>query len=73
LPTLIAAVDTLEALVLAAGKGGGLTVKPANVHCAIVNPQTGLGPGGALLTVSVSVALLPVSSVPTKRLVVELV
>src|SRR5687767_794113 len=69
LPVLIAAVDTLEALVLAAGKGGGLTVKPANVHCAIVNPQTALGPGGAVLTVSESLALSPVSRVPMKRFV----
>lgn len=54
---------------LAAGKGGGLTVKPANVHCAIVNPQTGLGPGGEVLTVSESLALFPVSSAPMKRFV----
>jgi hypothetical protein len=67
LPMLIAAVATLAAWVLAAGKGGGLVVNPANVHCAIVNPQTGAGPAGALFTVSVSVAELPVSSVPMKR------
>lgn len=66
-PTLIAAVVTLAAWVLAAGKGGGLVVNPANVHCAIVNPQTGAGPAGALLTVSVSVAKLPVSKVSIKR------
>src|SRR5215204_3991489 len=69
LPTLIAAVDTLEACVLAAGKGGGSTVKPAKVHCAIVNPQTAVGAGGAVLTVSESLSLFPVSSVPIKRFV----
>ena len=60
-PTLIAAVATLEACVLADGNGGGLVVKPANVHCAIVRPQTGAGPGGVLFTVSASLALFPVS------------
>ena len=61
LPTLIVAVATFEACVLAAGKGGGSTVNPAKVHCAIVNPQMGAGVAGALFTVSVSVAKLPVS------------
>jgi len=56
LPLLIDAVVTLAACVLAVGKGGGSTVKPPNVHCAIVKPHTGAGPAGALLTVSVSVA-----------------
>lgn len=60
LPTLIDAVATLEACVFAEGKGGGLVVNPANVHCAIVNPQTGAGPGGVLFTVSESEALFPV-------------
>ena len=52
---------------MADGKGGGLVVKPANVHCAIVNPQTGAGPGEALFTVSVSEAKFPVSRVSMKR------
>src|SRR5688500_13786670 len=67
LPTLIAAVDTLEAFVRAAGEGGGLTVKPASVHCAIFNPQTALGPGGAVLTVTESLALSPVARVAMTR------
>jgi hypothetical protein len=66
-PALIAAVVTLAAWILAAGKGGEVPAYPANVHCAIVKPQTGAGPGGAVLTVSVSVALFPVSNVPIKR------
>lgn len=66
-PTLIAAVVTLAACVFAAGKGGDVPAYPANVHWAIVKPQTGEGPGGAILTVSVSVALFPVSNVPMKR------
>lgn len=60
-PTLIAAVATLEACVFADGKGGGLVVNPVNVHCAMVKPHTGEGPGGVLFTVSVSLALFPVS------------
>jgi hypothetical protein len=70
---LIAAVVTFPACVLGLGKGGGFVVNPANVHWDIVNPQTALGVGGALPALSVSVALLPVSSVPIKRLLVELV
>ena len=66
-PTLIAAVSTFVACVFAAGKGGAGLVNPANVHCAIVRPHTGVGPAGAVLTVNVSVAKLPVSTVPTKR------
>jgi len=66
-PTLIAAVSTFVACVFAAGKGGAGLVKPVNVHCAIVKPQTGVGPAGAVFTVNVSVAKLPVSIVPTKR------
>ncbi len=53
-PTLIAAVVTFAACVFAAGKGGEVPAYPANVHCAIVKPQTGEGPGGAVFTVSVS-------------------
>lgn len=67
MPLLIAAVVTFAAWVLAPGKGGGLVVNPANVHCAIVKPHTGLGPEGAVLTVNVSVAKLPVSKVSMKR------
>jgi hypothetical protein len=67
-PTLIAAVATLAACVFAAGKGGEVPAYPANVHWAIVKPQTGEGPGGALFTVSVSLALSPVSNVPINRL-----
>ena len=66
-PTLIAAVATLAACVFAAGKGGEVPAYPANVHCAIVKPQTGEGPGGVRLTVSASVALFPVSNVPMNR------
>ena len=69
LPTVIAAVVTFPACVLGLGKGGGFVVNPANVHWAIVNPQIGLGPAGAVLTVSVSVAWFPVSRVPIKRFV----
>jgi hypothetical protein len=47
---------------------GEVTEKPAGkVHCARVSPQTGGGGGGVPLTVSVSVAKLPVSTPPTKR------
>ena len=66
-PTLIAAVSTFVACVFAAGKGGAGLVNPVNVHCAIVKPHTGAGPTGAALTVRMSVAKLPVSTVPTKR------
>jgi hypothetical protein len=38
-----------------------------NAQVARDKPQTGLGAGGALLTRRLSVALLPVSRVPTKR------
>jgi hypothetical protein len=66
-PTLIAAIVTFAACVFAAGKGGEVPAYPANVHCAIVKPHTGEGPGGAVLTVNVSVALFPVSNVPMNR------
>ena len=66
-PTLIAAVSTFVACVFAAGKGGDVPAYPVNVHCTIVKPHTGVGPGGAVLTVSVSVAKLPVSSVFMNR------
>jgi hypothetical protein len=66
-PILIAAVSTFVACVFAAGKGGDVPAYPVNVHCAIVRPHTGVGPGGAVLTVRVSVAELPVSSVSMKR------
>lgn len=49
------------------GTGDAVLNPVGNVHCAIVSPQTGAGPAGALLTVRVSVAELPVSSVPMKR------
>jgi hypothetical protein len=47
---------------------GEVTEKPTGkAHCARVSPQTGGGAGGALLTVSVSVAKLPVSMPPRRR------
>src|SRR5215211_2818583 len=66
-PTLIAAVSTFVACVFAAGNGGEVPAYPANVHCAIVKPHTGVGPAGVVLTIKVSVAKLPVSSVPMNR------
>ena len=66
-PTLIAAVSTSVACVLAAGKGGDVPAYPVKVHCAIVKPHTGVGPAGAVFAVSVSVAALPVSSVSMNR------
>ena len=66
-PTLMAAVATLAACVFAAGNGGEVPAYPSNVHWAIVKPQTGEGPGGGVLTVRISVALFPVSSVPMNR------
>ena len=49
---------------------GEVMLKPVgNVQAARDNPHTGLGPGGVALTVSVSLALSPVSSVPIKRFV----
>lgn len=72
-PTLIAAVVTLVACVFAAGKGGEEPAYPVKVHCAIVKPQTGAGPAGAVFTVSVSLALFPVSSVPMNKLLEVLV
>ena len=57
------AVPTL----LVDGAGEAVLNPVGNVHCAIVKPQTGVGPAGAVFTVSVSVAKLPVSTVPTKR------
>ena len=59
-----------DAVTLEVVGAGDEVLNPAgNVHCAIANPQTALGPGGAVLTVSVSLALSPVSSVPMKRFV----
>src|SRR3990172_6882566 len=60
-PTLIAAVPTSGAWVLGRGWGGGLTVKPAKVHWAIVSPQTGAGGAGSSLTVRLSLAEFSVS------------
>lgn len=49
---------------------GAVTVKPVgNVQVASGNPQIALGAGGAALTVSVSLAWFPVSSVPMNRFV----
>ena len=53
---------------------GEVVLNPVgNVQVARDNPHTGLGPGGVVLTVRVSLALSPVSSVPIKRLVEVLV
>ena len=59
-----------EAVTLEVVGAGEEVLNPdGNVHVASDNPQTGLGAGGAMLTVSESLALFPVSSVPIKRLV----
>lgn len=59
---------TLEVL----GAGEEALNPVGNAQVARENPQTALGTGGAVLTVRESLALFPVSSVPTKRLVVVL-
>ena len=59
--------DALTVEVVGAGEE---ILNPAgNVQVASDNPQTWGGAGGAVLTVSVSLALFPVSSVPIKRFV----
>ncbi len=55
------------------GTGEAVLNPAGNVHCARERPHTGEGPGGVLPTVNVSVAELPVSSVPTNRWLVVLV
>lgn len=65
----IPAPGEAEAVTLEVVGAGDAVLNPlGNVHCAMDNPQTGEGPAGALLTVNVPVAKLPVSSVPIKRL-----
>src|SRR5215475_2728113 len=64
------AVATLPALTVGTPptRSGGFAVVPlGTLQFAIVSPQTGLGGGGDVLTVSVSLAKLPVSTPPTSR------
>jgi hypothetical protein len=56
-----------------AGAGDEVLNPAGNVHCAMARPHTGLGVGAALFTVSVSLALFPVSRVPTNKWVVVFV
>lgn len=59
-----------EAVTFEVVGAGDVRLNPAGKsQVASDKPQTGLGVGGALLTVRVSLALFPVSSVPIKRFV----
>ena len=55
------------------GTGEDVSNPAGNVHCAMASPHTGLGVGEELFTVRVSLALFPVSRVPTNRWVVVFV
>ena len=55
------------------GAGDAVLNPDGKVQVAMDKPQTALGPGGAVLTVSISLALFPVSRVPIKRFVEVLV
>src|SRR5437870_5228383 len=55
-----------------ARSGGLATVPSGTVHDAMVTPQSPVPGGGALLTISVAVALCPVSVASMKRLFVVL-
>ena len=67
---MIPAPGDAEEVTLEVFGAGEVRLNPdGNAQVARDNPQTGLGAGGALLTVRVSLALLPVSRLPTKRLV----
>lgn len=55
------------------GAGEDVLNPAGNVHCAMASPHTAVGVGAALFTVSVSLALLPVSRVPTNKWVVVFV
>jgi hypothetical protein len=71
---LIPAPGEAEAVTLEVVGAGEVVLNPeGNVQVARDDPQTGEGPGGALFTISESVALFPVSSVPIKRLLVVFV
>ena len=70
---VIPAPGDAEAVTVEVVGAGAEMLNPAgNVQVASDNPQTAAGAGGALLTRRLSVALLPVSRLPTKRLVVVL-
>ena len=67
---MIPAPAKADAVTVEVVGAGELRLNPdGNAQVASDNPQTGLGAGGALLTVRVSLALLPVSRLPMKRLV----
>ena len=55
------------------GAGDAVLNPDGKVQVAMDKPQTAPGPGGAVLTVSISLALFPVSRVPIKRFVEVLV
>ncbi len=64
------AVATLAALIVGrppARSGGLATVPFGTLQFASVTPQVGGGGGGVELTVSVSLAELPVSTAPMRR------
>ena len=66
-PKVMAAVPTSAAWVEGIGDPIG-SVIPAKLHCAITSPQTSVGVRGSVPTATLSLAFLPVSVVPTKRL-----
>ena len=71
---VIPAPGEAEAVTVEVVGAGEVMLNPeGNAQVARDDPQTGLGVGDALLTVSVSLALFPVSSVPIRRWVVVLV
>ena len=64
------AEETSEALTVGTPpiRSGGFAVVPlGTLQLAIGRPQTGGGAAGAVLTVNVSLAELPVSNAPMKR------
>ena len=65
---MIPAPGEADAVTVEVVGAGEVRLNPdGNVQVASDSPQTALGAGGALLTRRLSVALLPVSRVPTKR------
>ena len=66
----IPAPGDADAVTLDVVGAGDVVLNPdGNAQVASDNPQTAVGAGGAVLTVSESLALFPVSRVPTKRFV----